>query len=85
MNDDTQSKIEKRAFEIWQREGCPEGQSETHWRQAEAEIEQEAATTAKPKKAATKSRAAGSKAKAESGKAGAAKADAPKKAAKRKK
>lgn len=79
MNDDKQSAIERRAFEIWQREGCPNGQAAAHWRQAEAEIDQESAATAKPKKAAAKSKAAAGKAKAESGKPEAAKKTAKKK------
>jgi hypothetical protein len=30
--------IERRAWEIWKSEGCPEGRSEQHWLQAEAEL-----------------------------------------------
>lgn len=31
-------RIRDRAYEIWEREGRPEGKAETHWAQAEAEI-----------------------------------------------
>ncbi len=80
MSDDKQSIIGNRAFEIWQREGCPDGRSAAHWQQAEAEIAAEEAQKGNPKKkAAEKSRAAG-KAKPE-----AVKPEAPKKAAKKKK
>jgi hypothetical protein len=30
--------IRKRAHEIWEREGRPEGRHENHWREAEAEL-----------------------------------------------
>ena len=32
------SSIAKRAWEIWQREGCPEGRDLEHWLQAEKEL-----------------------------------------------
>ena len=38
MNEHRNSKIEKRAHEIWERAGRPHGMHEEHWRQAEAEI-----------------------------------------------
>ncbi len=49
-----EQQIRDRAFEIWQREGCPEGCAEQHWAQAEAEIndlaknEQGTTRTARP-------------------------------------
>ncbi len=36
-------KIELRAYEIWVREGCPEGHDLEHWLRAEAEIAGEGA------------------------------------------
>lgn len=30
--------IAARAYEIWQEEGCPEGQAEQHWLRAEQEL-----------------------------------------------
>jgi hypothetical protein len=33
--------IRRRSYEIWQREGCPEGDDWAHWFQAEAELENE--------------------------------------------
>lgn len=32
---DRHEKIERRAFAIWQAEGCPEGRAEEHWHAAE--------------------------------------------------
>lgn len=34
----SQEEISKRAWEIWQSEGCPEGRQTEHWLRAEAEI-----------------------------------------------
>ncbi len=31
-------RVRERAYEIWEREGCPEGKADEHWRKAEAEI-----------------------------------------------
>jgi Protein of unknown function (DUF2934) len=31
-------RIQQRAYEIWEREGRPEGQADQHWHQAMAEI-----------------------------------------------
>ena len=39
--------IRQRSYEIWQREGRPEGQALKHWLQAKAELEQ--LQSAKPK------------------------------------
>jgi len=30
--------IRKRAYEIWQAEGCPSGKAHEHWKQAEQEL-----------------------------------------------
>lgn len=46
MSDDKKRRIEKRANEIWQREGRPDGRAEEHWRLATAEIEEEEAAAA---------------------------------------
>jgi len=34
----SQERIARRAYEIWERNGRPEGQAERHWFEAEAEI-----------------------------------------------
>ncbi len=31
-------RVRERAYQIWERDGRPEGQAGEHWRQAEAEI-----------------------------------------------
>lgn len=41
MGDDRHEKIQKRAYQIWEREGG--GDPEHHWHRAEAEIDREAA------------------------------------------
>jgi hypothetical protein len=38
----THDDISKRAREIWEREGRPEGRDKDHWLQAETELRQEA-------------------------------------------
>lgn len=43
MSDDRRQRIERRANEIWQREGRPDGRADQHWRLATAEIEAEEA------------------------------------------
>lgn len=65
MSDDRQAKIEKRAREVWEREGCPDGRAEEHWRIAEGEIDAEAAAARKPTKPAAgkPAKAAGSESK----------------------
>jgi hypothetical protein len=37
----THDEISKRAREIWEREGRPEGRDKEHWLQAESELQQE--------------------------------------------
>jgi hypothetical protein len=41
MTSDKQEKIRSRAYQIWEREGRPEGRGEEHWAQAAHEIENE--------------------------------------------
>ncbi|RTL95606.1 MAG: DUF2934 domain-containing protein [Hyphomicrobiales bacterium] len=41
--DERHARIQQRAYEIWQREGSLDGDHERHWRQAEMEIDREAA------------------------------------------
>ena len=41
MDSDKDEKIRRRAYEIWQREGSPEGRSDEHWSQAARELEDE--------------------------------------------
>ena len=43
MGDERHEKIQKRAYEIWEREGGLHGDPERHWHQAEMEIDREAA------------------------------------------
>jgi hypothetical protein len=42
MTDPRERRITARAFELWQREGCLEGRSLSHWLQAEKEVDEEA-------------------------------------------
>ncbi|MDS4073387.1 MAG: DUF2934 domain-containing protein, partial [Defluviicoccus sp.] len=46
MSHHDQSQIEKRAHEIWEREGRPDGRAEEHWQRAVAELDDEAAAAA---------------------------------------
>lgn len=39
MTDDREDRIRKRAYELWQKEGSPEGRPDDHWLQAEHEID----------------------------------------------
>jgi hypothetical protein len=36
--DDVEKRVRQRAYEIWQREGCPEGREAEHWTLAKEEI-----------------------------------------------
>jgi hypothetical protein len=36
------SKVRDRAYQIWEREGRPEGATQSHWKQAYAELQAEA-------------------------------------------
>lgn len=38
MPEDRESRIHKRAHELWEKEGRPEGRHDEHWRQASQEI-----------------------------------------------
>ena len=38
MNDERDRRITARAFELWQKEGAPDGRALIHWLQAEKEI-----------------------------------------------
>ncbi|MGF1640166.1 MAG: DUF2934 domain-containing protein [Rhodospirillales bacterium] len=94
MTQDQPGKIEQRAYEIWEREGRPEGKALEHWQQAIEEIarEEKAAASAsgskkkeaKSKKAAAASagtaRAASEDERANKEKTSKAKATKPKKA-----
>jgi len=42
MSEERHEKIQRRAYEIWQREGGLHGDHERHWHQAEMEIDREA-------------------------------------------
>ncbi|MDX8483202.1 DUF2934 domain-containing protein [Mesorhizobium sp. VK24D] len=80
MTDDRQERIRRRAHEIWEQAGRPEGAHMQHWDQATAEIDGVKTPKAKaaPKKAAAAKAAKPKAAKAEKP----AKADKPAKAAK---
>jgi Protein of unknown function (DUF2934) len=41
MAHEHEDRIRKRAYEIWEREGCPNGRDQEHWHQASREIENE--------------------------------------------
>ncbi|UCI06410.1 DUF2934 domain-containing protein [Mesorhizobium sp. B1-1-8] len=71
MTDDRQERIRRRAHEIWEQAGRPEGAHMEHWEQATAEVDGEK----KPK-----TKAAGKAATAKADKPKAAKAEKPAKA-----
>ena len=48
MSDEKHSQIAQRARQIWQREGCPQGRADAHWKQAEEELAREAGQTGSP-------------------------------------
>ena len=54
MGDDREERIRKRAHEIWEKEGRPDGEGHRHWAQAESEVDAEGkkGKKAAPKKAA---------------------------------
>ena len=58
MNSDQEARIRQRAYEIWQREGRPEGREDEHWQRAQAEImaEDGAAANQAPNRAAAGSK-----------------------------
>jgi Protein of unknown function (DUF2934) len=41
MESDREKRVRERAYQIWQRQGEPQGRAQEHWAQAEAEIELE--------------------------------------------
>lgn len=41
MTPDRDKRIQMRAYEIWEREGRPEGRERSHWEQARSEIDAE--------------------------------------------
>jgi len=60
VTDDRQDRIRRRAHEIWEQAGRPEGAHQEHWDKATAEVDGGAA--AKPKKVAKKADAKPAKA-----------------------
>ncbi|MEJ1157151.1 DUF2934 domain-containing protein [Prosthecomicrobium sp. N25] len=46
--EDIEARIRERAHRIWIEEGRPEGRAEAHWREAQRQIEAEAATWHNP-------------------------------------
>ena len=41
MNDQREQRIRERAHQIWEREGRPDGQEQSHWDRASREIDEE--------------------------------------------
>ena len=48
MTTDREQRIREKAYEIWERQGRPEGGHEEHWHQAEREIAEEGRGAATP-------------------------------------
>jgi hypothetical protein len=69
MSDDREQWLQRRAYAIWEVEGCPEGRDREHWDQAERELSaaraagQSASSAAEPEVPSTakKSRRGGAK------------------------
>lgn len=40
MTENREDRIRNRAYELWQKDGAPEGKPDDHWYQAEREIDQ---------------------------------------------
>lgn len=76
--------IAERAFEIWEKEGQPEGRDQEHWQRAEAELAEtmKKMTTPPGKRAAKPAAKAAAKPVLQTGKAAAVKVDKTTKAAK---
>ena len=43
MTDEYRDRVERRAYELWERDGRPEGQRDRHWAEAERQVAAEAA------------------------------------------
>lgn len=48
MNDQREQRIRERAHQIWEREGRPDGQEQSHWERASREIDEEDRKGEKP-------------------------------------
>jgi hypothetical protein len=48
MSSDFIHKVRERAYQIWEREGCPEGRENEHWHRAEQELADEDASGSSP-------------------------------------
>lgn len=46
MSDDRQTRVSRRAYELWEQEGGEHGRHEDHWHRANAEIEDDVAVVA---------------------------------------
>jgi len=46
MSDDRQTRVSRRAYELWEQEGGEHGRHEDHWHRAEAEIEDDVTVAA---------------------------------------
>ena len=53
MDFEHQEAVQRRAYELWQAAGCPEGQALAHWLQAERELGLTAGSTLPPLDLAT--------------------------------
>lgn len=73
MQDDREERIRRRAHEIWEREGQPEGKHDEHWAQATAEVAAEDDKGSKGKAGTAKRPGKAETGKTEAAKAGAAK------------
>lgn len=58
MSHDVEARIRQRAYEIWEREGRPEGRDWEHWLTAETEVSSQPADAAKAKASTRKPAAA---------------------------
>ena len=46
MASNKEDRIRSRAYEIWKREGCPEGRDREHWEEAVQELDRQAGSEA---------------------------------------
>jgi Protein of unknown function (DUF2934) len=60
-----EDRIRRRAHEIWEQEGRPEGREKHHWEQASREVEGQPAKAAKTRKAPSKAKPSSGTAKSE--------------------
>ena len=61
QDDNLKEVVQKRAHEIWERSGCPEGQHVEHWLQAETELRADAPATLAQNSASEMKKSAGAR------------------------